>query len=337
MSKNSLDSVSCIREYPDLQPEPSFRFFVMKLDGEPVETDTLAHPVPHGSFVLDAKTGAPIKADRSRLAASLQTSDRNNAPCLWITAGAKGVRCIAGITGERIGKADWSSKVGAVESVQIIEKSGSHALVAFTDKNEAVVYSLPHLEQLHSLHLPESDLALSVDTSGDFVVLKRDFKSNLIKEAILSSLFNIRRAYDLPDVDFASTSREVPNQPKPVSAGPPSLLSETWSWFGGVGSMTGEQVDALLAGRDRPIPQPPRVQSATTAHGPSTAARVSAEAQSTQSNIYARLSSALGERGQALGDLEDSFNSLESGSKNMVSQAKRLAAEQGAKSWFKFA
>jgi syntaxin-binding protein 5 len=158
--------------------------------------------------------------------------------------------------------------------------------------------------------------ALSVDTSGDFVVLKRDFKSNLIKEAILSSLFNIRRAYDLPDVDFASTSREVPNQPKPVSAGPPSLLSETWSWFGGVGSMTGEQVDALctfrkilirmililwvlfaVAGPDRPIPQPPRVQSATTAHGPSTAARVSAEAQSTQSNIYARLSSALGERG----------------------------------------
>jgi len=307
-----------------------------KLDGEPVETDTLAHPVLHGSFILDANTGGPIKADRSHLAASLQASDRNNTPCLWITAGAKGVRCIADITGERVGKADWSNKVGAVESVQIIEKSGSYALVAFTDKNEAVVYSLPHLEQLQVLRLPESDLALSVDTSGDFVVFKRDFKSNLIKEAILCSLFDIRRAYDLPDIDFASSSREVPNQPKPVSTGPPSLFSGTLSWFGGGGSMTGEQVDALLAGPDRPIPQPPKVPAGTTAP-PSTAARVSAEAQSTQSNLYARLSSALGERGQALGDLEDSFNSLESGSKNMVSQAKRLAAEQGTKSWFKFA
>jgi len=248
--------------------------------------------------------------------------------------GAKGVRCIADITGERVGKADWNSKVGGVESVQIVEKSGSQALVAFTDKNEALVYSLPHLEQLQILHLPESDLALSVDTSGDFLVFKRDFESNLIKETILCSLFNIRRAYDLPDVDLASTRREVPTQPKPVSAGPPSLLSGTLSWFGGGGGMTGDQMDVLLAGPDRP--DPPKVQLQAAARGPSAAAKLSAEAQSAQSNLYARLSSALNERGQALGDLEDRFNSLESGSKSMVDQAKRLAAEQGTKAWFKF-
>jgi hypothetical protein len=65
-----------------------------------------------------------IKADRSRLAASLQGSDRNNLPCLWIIAGAKGVRCNADITGKRVSKADWSNKVGGVESVQIVEKNG---------------------------------------------------------------------------------------------------------------------------------------------------------------------------------------------------------------------
>src|SRR5882762_1079538 len=73
--------------------------------------------------------------------------------------------------------------------------------------------------------------ALSVDTSGDFIAFKRDFKSYLIKEVALSSLFDIRRAYDLPDIDFASTRREVPTQPNPISAGPPSLLSGTLSWF----------------------------------------------------------------------------------------------------------
>jgi len=206
--------------------------------------------------------------------------------------------------------------------------------VAFTDKNEAIAYSLPYLEHLQTLHLPESDLALSVDTSGDFLAFKRDFKSNLIKEITLSTLFNIRRAYGLLNIDFASTRREVPTQPKPVAVGPPSLLSGTLAWFGGV--MTGEQVDALLAGPDRPMPQLPKVQPAATARGPSTATALRAQAQNTQSNLYERLASALSERGQALGDLEDSFNSLESGSKNMVDQAKRLATEQGAKSWFKF-
>jgi len=235
-----------------------------------------------------------------------------------------------------VGKADWSTKAGVVESVQIVEKNGSHALVAFTDKNQALVYSLPHLEFMHTLQLPESDVALSVDITGDFIAFKRDHKSNLIKEVILGSLFNIRRAYGLPDVDFTTTSREVPYPPQPVSAGPQSLLSGAASWFGMKGGLTGEQIDVLLAGPDRPLPEPPKVQPAARSASPSQAARMSAQMQSTQSSLYNRLASAVSERGQALGDLEDSFNALELGSKNMVDQAKRLAAEQSAKSWFKF-
>jgi syntaxin-binding protein 5 len=96
-----------------------------------------------------------------------------------------------------------------------------------------------------------------------------------------------------------------------------------------------------VAGPDRPIPEPPKVQPAAAARGPSAAAKLSAEAQSAQSNLYARLSSALNDRGpvsvlsrfglgfnilyrQALGDLEDRFNSLESGSKSMVDQVNTI-------------
>jgi len=306
------------------------------VDGEPVETETFSNPVPNGSFVVDANTGALIKADRSRLAASLQTSDRNPIHGLWVTVGSKGVRCIADITGERISKADWNNKAGEIENVQIIDKNGSCVLVAFTDKNKAVVYSLPHLEYLQILHLPESDIALSVDTTGDFIAFKRHFKSGLVEKVILSSLFDMRRSYGFPGVDFASTLREVPSQPKPVSVGPASLLRGTLSWLGGGGGLTGEQVDALLAGPDRPIPQTPDVQASTGAPGPSMASKVSEEVQRTQSNLYERLSSALTERGQALGDLEDKFNSLQEGSKSMVNQAKRLAAKQGTKNWLGF-
>lgn len=90
---------------------------------EPTETETLSNPVPNGSFIVDAKTGTLIKADRNRLAASLQ-SDGNLIHGLWVTVGSKGVRCIADITGERIAKADWNNKIGGIESVQIIDKNG---------------------------------------------------------------------------------------------------------------------------------------------------------------------------------------------------------------------
>lgn len=78
--------------------------------------------------MLDANTGAPMKANRSGLAASLQSSSGDNVHCLWVTTGAKGVRCILDITGERVGKADWGSKVGGVESVQVIEKNGQFVI-----------------------------------------------------------------------------------------------------------------------------------------------------------------------------------------------------------------
>jgi len=114
-----------------------------------------------------------------------------------------------------------------------------------------------------------------------------------------------------------------------VPMGPPSLLG---SWFTFSQTVTGEQVDALLAGPDRPLPEPqPQPQNLNATAGAGAAAAAVA-AQS--ANLYSRLTTALNERGQLLGDLEDRFNALEEGSKNMVAQAKRLAAQHTAKSWF---
>lgn len=144
------------------------------VDGELVDIETLSNPIPNGSFIIHADTGAQIKADRNKLAASLQSPDRYPVHGLWVTVSSKGVRCIADITGERVSKTDWNNKVGEIESAQIVERNGkcitrcwlysnlycigSCVLVVFTDKNKAVVYSLPHLEYLQTLHLPESDM-----------------------------------------------------------------------------------------------------------------------------------------------------------------------------------
>lgn len=141
------------------------------VDGDPMEADGVVSPFAQGNFVLDSKSGFYWKADGSRLAASHQPTPAG-VHGIWIIAGAKGVRSVADITGDRIGKADWGTKVGTVQNVQIVEKSGksfkqslrkmllssiflgAHSLVAFTDRHEALVYSLPHLELMHIVQLP---------------------------------------------------------------------------------------------------------------------------------------------------------------------------------------
>lgn len=99
------------------------------IDGDILETETLPSPIPCGSFVIDANNGGPLKADRRGLGAALRAPSDTHSQSLWITTGAKGVRSIVNITGERVGKADWGTKAGVVESVQIVEKNGTLSIM----------------------------------------------------------------------------------------------------------------------------------------------------------------------------------------------------------------
>ncbi|KAJ7109928.1 lethal giant larvae like, C-terminal-domain-containing protein [Mycena epipterygia] len=298
-----------------------------RIDTEIKKVETVTNPLPGGTFILDWRKGVSIQANKEQLAQSFHPTPPET-HCILVTAGTKGARCFADITGTRISKTDWGNKVGNVRSAQIVEKMGSHALVAFTDSHEALTFSLPHLEYLCTLKLPiEDGSSLTCDDTGDWMAHTTNNAGGIIDHASYGTLFDFRRAYTPPDIDLAITKPTVPPQPQPVSLGPTSLLS---SWFRFGQSMTGEQLDILFGGPDRPIPEtkPP------TSANPANASSLAQTTAGVQSSLYARLQSAVGERGQMLGDLEDRFNSLEEGSRSMVAQAKRLAAEQSAKSWF---
>lgn len=88
-------------------------------------TDGVSHAIPDTSFVLDPKQGAPRKADRVGLAEVIHSSAEEavKGTSFWITAGAKGVKCVVDITGERIGRAEWPGKIGKVEKVVIVRKT----------------------------------------------------------------------------------------------------------------------------------------------------------------------------------------------------------------------
>ncbi|KAF8808127.1 WD40 containing snare-dependent exocytosis protein [Phlegmacium glaucopus] len=307
---------------------------------EPVPCKAVVDPLPNGTFVVDTK-GVPVRADRKRLGASYQgVLPAGTQQSLMITVGAKGARCNLNIDGEKMGKAEWGSKVGLLQSAQIVEHMRSHALVVQFDRHNMLVFSIPHLEYLHTAQLPPvSSLPMTIDTSGDFIAWTADPVSKFINSATYGTFFDIRRANTLPDIEFVTT-QGIPPQPQPVSLGPASFLG---SWFSFNQTKSGEQIDELLGGPDRPIIEKRpeggaggTSEEAVAGTAASAASSLAANAAAVQSSIYNRLSSAMAERGQMLGDLEQRFNSLEEGSRGLVEQAKRLAAQQTAKGWFGF-
>ncbi|PFH52244.1 hypothetical protein AMATHDRAFT_140320 [Amanita thiersii Skay4041] len=299
------------------------------LTGETTVTEGISDPLYHGTFILDSRTGAALTPDRESLCIGHDTLG-SGAHCLLVSTGNKGAKVSADITGQRIARIDWNSKAGFVQVTQIIERIGSHVLAAFTDKHQVLIYSLPYLEYLHTLQLsPITSLPPTIDSSGDFLAFTPHPISGRLFEATYGTLFDFRRVYSSTDVDLIPPDLSVPPHPQPVPVGPSTILN-TWFRFGQ--SMSGDQLDTLLAGPERPIPK----LQAETQGGTSQAASITARAASMQSNLYNRLTSALNERGQLLDDLEQRFSALEEGSRSMVEQAKRLAAQQTAKSWFRF-
>ncbi|KAI0718934.1 lethal giant larvae like, C-terminal-domain-containing protein [Cerioporus squamosus] len=314
------------------------------------------------SFVLDAKKGYPLRADRKGLASVLQPGQAadSSTKCIWVSAGAKGARCMLNVNGERVARTEWGSKVGTVVHVEVVGHLDSYALVAYTSLGLALVYSLPHLEQITTLELHPAGLSLSdpprTEESGDYIVhntfpVPSGSSTRLISSTELHTLFINRRAglYAPPLVNLAHGRGAVPAQPQPVSLGPASVMGSVLGYLGSLSiTSAGDQIDALLAGPDRPIPKPPSmpvrpmVQSAETGAGASSdpsQSSVSATAAGMSAGVgdlYNRLGTAITERGEMLGDLQESLDHLGQGSKNMVAQAKRLAAQQTAKGWFGF-
>ncbi|TFK95007.1 hypothetical protein K466DRAFT_579508 [Polyporus arcularius HHB13444] len=329
------------------------------VDPHPVAAEAPAHLIPGGSFVLEAKKGHTLRADRKGLASVLQPGQAadSSGKCIWVAAGAKGVRCMLDVNGERVARIEWGNKVGTVVHVEVVGHLDSYALVAYTSLGLALIYSLPHLEQITTLELHPSGLSLShppqTDESGDYIVhntfpVPSGSHTRLISSTELHTLFISRRAglYAPPLVNLAHGRGSVPTQPQPVSLGPVSVVGSVLGYLGSLSiTSAGDQIDALLAGPDRPIPKPqvrPTVKSTETGASASSdpsqssVAATAAGMSAGVGDLYNRLGTAIAERGERLGELQESLDHLGQGSKNMVAQAKRLAAQQSAKGWFGF-
>jgi syntaxin-binding protein 5 len=95
----------------------------------PFEAEGVIAPLAHGTFVLDAHTGAPCKADKAHLTVALEfkaskDSSEEGVQCLLLVVGARAVRCLADFGEDRIAKAEWGSKAGAAVGAQVVNRNG---------------------------------------------------------------------------------------------------------------------------------------------------------------------------------------------------------------------
>lgn len=309
-----------------------------RVSPKPVPADAVAQCFPSGSYVLESTTGVQCVASISRYSDVAQ-GDSDGVDTYWITTGQKGIRCSPNADGGRIGRVDFGSKNGIVESAHVVHKHRSCVVGAFTDKGQLLVYSIPRLEQMYTVPVSiPSPRSLSIDENGDYV--DWTIKDDIVHKCELGTLFGLRRKtlYHDKVLDILQGKKKLPAQPQPVSMGPATLIGQMYAYVGVQGT-AGAQIDTLLGGPDRPIPQPKASSPAPPGSDQSYADRANAAKDSLTSGtneLYNRLGSAVSERGQMLDGLEDTVNSLRSGSENMLAQAKRLAAEQSARGWFGF-
>jgi hypothetical protein len=128
--------------------------------GHSVDADGVADAFadPDSSIVIEINTGFRCKADNHGMMTAMDPDvvggKRGEKHWAWIIAGAKSVRVNLDVTGDRLSRVEWPVKAGTVVEVKMVERTDASALVAFTDRCQALVYSLPGLELMHMLDLP---------------------------------------------------------------------------------------------------------------------------------------------------------------------------------------
>lgn len=187
--------------------------------------------------------------------------------------------------------------------------------------------------------MPASLNLISVDITGDFIYCETTERPAMSR-VTLASLFS-RGVYDEPVtalLEHMTTTPPIPPQPQPA---PPGLSSVLSAWLGYHTSASEEQqLDNIFAGQNRPVPRLRLPDSGSRDVEPadhsSAQSAVANTLRHAQDDVYGRLSSALTERGELLGAVEQRVESTAQRTEEMVAEARRVAAKQGAKRWFGF-
>ena len=153
------------------------------IDGDTERRWIVENPLEGGTFVIDHKTGVTLAADRSGLEACLQTQtgevDRHG---ILVVAGEKVVKSISDITGERIGKAEWATESGTIQTVSIVERMGMPSVILMY---RLFLYDMSRLSCSCCVHQQARDIGLF---TSSFEATSFTARSTIIQSQVVEKL-----------------------------------------------------------------------------------------------------------------------------------------------------
>jgi syntaxin-binding protein 5 len=94
-----------------------------EVEQQSAKIDVVSDPLQ--CFIIHSHTGKLLNATRQQFA-GLMDSSTPGPNSLLIVVGKKGAKTYLGVTGDRVGKAEWHSTGGPVKAAQVVEKSGTN-------------------------------------------------------------------------------------------------------------------------------------------------------------------------------------------------------------------
>ncbi|KAF8604869.1 WD40 repeat-like protein [Ceratobasidium sp. AG-I] len=306
---------------------------------KPIRHSALSHPI--FSAVLDVASGRLCEPSAEGIQRITEEAGRPGGiieQSLWIAASRTRIRIYASLGGREIAGVDVGGKSGReIGWVDLVERHGETVLVTLDCDGEVIIYSVPRLDKITHFSIGFSIRQAHFDSQGDYITLSQH------GTLTLSTLVDFSRAQP-PLVDFSTPAAVLRDRPEPAEV----VGIVSWLWT--ARTKSGAEIDALLAGPDRPLPkvkkpiERPSAGTSSSASGSNLTraassnttrpASSSAARSGGRDDVYSRLTAAVSERGEMLSGLEDKFGHLEAASKDLASQAKRLATQQTAKRWF---
>ncbi|KAF8515733.1 lethal giant larvae like, C-terminal-domain-containing protein [Hysterangium stoloniferum] len=302
----------------------------------------LADSDPIMSVVLDSQTGKDCHAVPSNLAKILEHDivdmPPTNIHCYWIVANWREIRVYANITGDKVFKVSLSSQE-AIDFLNPVYAHGSVVLCSIS-RDSIVIYSLPALEALHSFKLPvllQPRSFLSWTTAGDGLQTNSVGTGMTLTFIHLLSQSNSSHSGAVNFRLYKNTISENTVNKSQVPAANNTWGTAFTGWIKGLGqstTFTGDDIDLILTD------QRPEENVLPSTLRPEKQGQILAGAAASLSTwgpeVYRQMSAAAAERGERLGELQEHFQQLEVGSRDLATQAKRMAEKQAAKSWFQF-
>ncbi|KAI8582168.1 hypothetical protein K450DRAFT_229334 [Umbelopsis ramanniana AG] len=206
----------------------------------------------------------------------------------------------------------------SIRSSNLVRCDGGIALACLLSNGNLDVFSLPQLELIGTVETRYEKVRSQILQDGRLMV-----SSDPMEVAQIAFLVQPNMRYE-ESIKLHDPSRNLPVRPSSHTA------TGNKSWFASVTaglqreSLSLQELDLLVGGKDRPLPKAPSTQKRQQTPGQG------------QGNVFQELNNKVNERGERLNELDQKFKEVNQASGDFLKAIKDYNERQAQKKWWEF-